>query len=122
MTNKEQIIDCEKKLLLALKYSNINVLDELLHDDLVFTIPTGQTLTKSKEMENYQSGVMTVSEIWASDQIIQSFGDTITVGVTIYLKGKFEAQIIDGKYRYLRVWKLFENTWKVIAGSGVSIQ
>ncbi|MCL6433568.1 MAG: hypothetical protein K6T90_05010 [Leptolyngbyaceae cyanobacterium HOT.MB2.61] len=29
---------------------------------------------------------------------------------------------IDGKFRYLRVWKLFGDNWKVIAGSVVASQ
>ncbi len=65
---------------------------------------------------------MTVSEILATDQIIKSIDNISTVSVTLYLKGKYADQIIDGKFRYLRVWKLFDNSWKVIAGSGFQIQ
>lgn len=41
MTQEEQIIKSEKRLLEAMKTSDINVLDELLHDNLIFNIPTG---------------------------------------------------------------------------------
>ena len=64
---------------------------------------------------------MKVSEIVATDQIITSVEDISTIAVTIHLKAKYGNQIIDGKFRYLRVWKLFDNSWKVIAGSGFSI-
>jgi hypothetical protein len=122
MTQGEQILECEKRLLEAIKTGNIKALDELLHENLIFNIPTGQTITKSIDIENYKSGLMRVSEILATDQIIKSIDDeTTTVAVTIYLKEKYGDQIIDGKFRYLRVWKLFDNSWKVIAGSGFSI-
>jgi hypothetical protein len=122
MTQHEQILESEKRLLEAMKTDNIKVLDELLHENLIFNIPNGQTITKSMDIENYKSGMMRVSEILATDQIIKFIDDeTSTVAVTIYLNGKYGDQMIDGKFRYLRVWKLFDNSWKVIAGSGFSI-
>lgn len=121
MTQETQIIECENRLLEAMKTSDIQVLDELLHNDLVFNIPTGQTITKAADIENYKSGMMVVSEIKASNQIIKLIDETALVTLTIYLKAKYGNQIVDGKFKYLRVWKLFNNKWKVIAGSGFSI-
>ena len=121
MSQHEQIIECEKRLLEALKTGDIKVLDELLHDNLIFNIPTGQTITKAMDIENYRSGILTVSEVSATDQIITSIDDISTVAVTLHLKATYADQIVDGKFRYLRVWKLVGNSWKVIAGSGFQI-
>jgi hypothetical protein len=74
------------------------------------------------DIENYNSGIMTVYDIYTSDQTINTIDNISTVVVTVYLKAKYADQIIDGKFRYLRVWKLFNNSWKVIAGSGFQIQ
>jgi len=122
MTQDQQIIECEKRLLGALKTGDIVVLDELLHDNLIFTIPTGQTITKAMDIENYRSGILTVSEVVATDQIIESVDDFSTVAMTLHLKAKYADQIVDGKFKYLRVWKFADNSWKVIAGSGFQIQ
>jgi hypothetical protein len=122
MTQNEQIIECEKMLLEALKTGDINVLDELIHDHLIFNIPTGQTITKAMDIDNYRSGILVVSEVLATDQIIKSIDDISTVAVTLHLKAKYAGEIVEGKFRYLRVWKLVDNSWKVIAGSGFQIQ
>ena len=121
MTQTDQLIESEKRLIEAMKNSDIKTLDELLYDNLVFIIPTGQIITKSMDLENYQSGSMIISEIVATEQSIKAIDDISTVTLTLFLKGKYEGQIIDGKYKYLRVWKLFDNSWKVIAGSVIPI-
>ncbi|MDI9257901.1 nuclear transport factor 2 family protein [Flavobacterium sedimenticola] len=122
MKQYEQIVECENKLLEAIKTGDIKVLDELLHENLIFNIPTGHTITKEMDIQNYRSGIMTVSEILPSEQIIQITGNISTVAVTVHLKAKYADQVIDGKFRYLRVWQFFDNHWKVIAGSGFQIQ
>ncbi|WP_310377964.1 nuclear transport factor 2 family protein [Flavobacterium sp.] len=121
MTQQQQIIDCEQQLLKAAKSCDIKVLDELLHDDLLFNNPTGQTISKQIYIEKYRPSNMSISKILPSEQIIKIIDDVAIVTVTIYLKAKYADQIIDGNFKYLRVWKLFDKSWKVISGSGFSI-
>ncbi|KIX20220.1 hypothetical protein SY27_13845 [Flavobacterium sp. 316] len=121
MTKEKQIIECENRLLKAMISGDIKILDELLHDSLIFNIPTGQTITKEMDIENYRSGIITVYDILATDQTIKIIENIATVAVTFHLKAKYADQIIDGKFRYLRVWKLFDTSWKIIAGSGIQI-
>lgn len=73
------------------------------------------------DIENYRSGILKVSEITVTEQIIKPIDDIFTVVVTLHLKAKYADQIVDGKFKYLRIWKLFDNSWKVIAGSGFQI-
>lgn len=119
MNIKDQIVENENRLSKAMLESDITVLDELLHNDLLFNIPNGMTVTKNMDLDNYRSGSMIVSSVLSSDQIIKVINDTAVVAVTLVLNGKYGEQTLDGKYRYLRVWKLFDDSWKVIAGSCV---
>jgi len=121
MTKPEQIIECENKLLEAMQNNNAQIIEELLHDDMLFTIPTGQTVTKAMDIENLRSGVMKINQIKASNQTISLIDDTAIVVVSINLKGRYADNLIDANFRYLRVWKLCNNSWKVIAGSGFQI-
>jgi len=120
-THKAQVIDNEKKLLLAMKTNNVELLDQLLHDELLFNGPSGETATKAMDLENYRSGNINLHTLESSDLMLNMVGDDIVVAVTVEIKGNYLGQEIDGKFRYLRIWKLFENNWKVIAGSVVTL-
>jgi len=124
MGNSKEILEivvCEEVLLMAIKESDVERLDLLLHEDLLFTNPMGQTITKKMDMEGYRSGGMKVHHIASQDQIINIIGDTAVVAVSIMLEGSYGEQSLNGEYRYTRVWKSIDGGWKVIAGSCVMI-
>lgn len=120
-STRSQIVECEKVLLIAMQYGNLEKLDQLIHNDLAFVIPSGQVITKAMDLQAYRSKKMIISSIIASEQEIIIFEDTATVTVTIDMKGTYLNQALDGKYRYLRTWKLFGSSWKVIAGSSTPL-
>jgi hypothetical protein len=120
-THKAQVIANEKNLLEGMKTNNVELLDRLLHDDLLFNGPDGKTATKAMDMANYRSGNINLRTVNSSDLMLNAIDDDIVVAVTVEIQGNYLGQEINGKFRYLRVWKLFENDWKVIAGSVVAL-
>jgi hypothetical protein len=120
-TPKTQVIANEKNLLSAMKTNNVELLDQLLHDELLFNGPSGETVTKAMDLENYRSGNINLHTVEPSDLMLNIVGDDVVVAVTVEILGNYLGQEINGKFRYLRVWKLFENNWKVIAGSVVTL-
>jgi len=115
------IIDAENELLNAIKIANVLSLDQLLHDDLLFNLPDGQTITKEFDLNAYRSGKMKIDLLEVSDRIINVIDDSAVVCVTVLLKGTYENQPLDGSFRYVRVWKKFDDSLKVIAGSCVAL-
>lgn len=122
MKPEESVLKSEQRLLTAIKNSDIITLDELIHDDLIFNLPTGQTITKEMDINNYRSGKFKVEEIEATDYVIKAFENCTVVSVMIYLSGFFGEQKVEGKFNYLRVWKYMNDSWKIIAGSGIQIE
>lgn len=121
-TSLEQIRVCEERLIKAFKANDLAVFDELLHDNLLFNLPGGQTVTKAIDLESHRLGLFAVSSILASEQLISLIDNHAVVCVTIDMKGKYLDQLIDGKFRYQRIWKsVGTNNWKVIAGSCIQI-
>jgi len=104
-----------------MKNNDIQSLNELLHQDLFFIIPNGQIVTKSMDLEIYRSGKMKINDIMLTNQEINLIEDSAIVVTTIEMKGHYLDNILDGKYRFIRVWKLFNTKWKIIAGSSTRL-
>ena len=116
-----EIQNCEETLLQAIKENDIEVLDQLLHNDLLFVNPMGQVITKAIDMANYRSGQITIDLIAGSDQIINLINNNAVVTVLIKLKGKYLEHSLDESFQYLRVWTKQEGTWKIIGGSCIKL-
>ncbi|WP_231634864.1 nuclear transport factor 2 family protein [Pedobacter sp. PACM 27299] len=51
MITKNDILNLENQLYDAMKSSNVEMLDKLLHNDLLFIVPSGETITKEMDLE-----------------------------------------------------------------------
>ena len=118
---KSQITENEERILAAIKSSDIKVLDELIHEDLLFTLPNGQLLTKAMDMESHRSGMMQVDALTYSEQEIKILENTAVVSVIVEISGKFMTEPIHQKIRQLRIWKKISEKWMIIAGSSTLI-
>ena len=116
-----EIMAHERKLVEAMKTCNVPLLDSLLHDDLLFNGPTGETATKAMDLANYRSGGIKLRTVESSDPQISFIGDDAVVAITVRIEGDYMGQHIDGRVRYLRVWKATQGAWKVIGGSVVPL-
>jgi ketosteroid isomerase-like protein len=117
-----QVVNAEIELLTAMKNADVSTLEKMLHDDLLFNLPDGQTITKELDLASHRSGKMKIEVLEASDQIINIIGETAVVVVTVLLKGTHDNESLGGVFRYIRVWKQFGESLKVIAGSCIEIK
>ncbi len=69
------------------------------------------------DLDSHRSGNMEIREMTSSEQDIRIINDNALVTKTIDLKGTYSGEYFEGKFRYLRVWKISGGKWKVIAGS-----
>jgi ketosteroid isomerase-like protein len=113
----DQILEAENKLVAAMRISDVSALDELLHDDLLFITPDGQTVTKSMDLDSHRSGTMVVEEALATIELVNLIEDIAVVTILLKAKGKMLGQPLAGEFRYIRIWKRFKSSWKVVGGS-----
>jgi hypothetical protein len=115
--NREDIIEAENKLFKAQLVSDVPMLDLLLHDDLIAVAPTGQVLTKAMDLDAHKAKTMVIEDASTEINEIKITGDTALSIVTMTAKGKMLGTPLEGKFRYFRVWKRFDDTLKVIGAS-----
>ncbi|THD34249.1 nuclear transport factor 2 family protein [uncultured Flavobacterium sp.] len=121
LLTEQKILEIENQLREAMKKSDVEVLEQLLHDDLLFVLPSGEVITKKTDLETHQSGNLILEEITSSIDSIKQIDENVVVTLSSKLKGKMLEQNFEGNFRYLRVWKMFDGQLKVIAGSCVSV-
>lgn len=117
----DQIVQLEEKLITAMLYSDVAVLDQLLHADLIFVNHAGMLITKSEDLAPHLSAELTFSEIVTSDQQITILDDVAVVSVFKHIIGHYQGEEFEIRVRSLRTWKKFESSWMVIAASSVPI-
>ncbi|PSL33687.1 nuclear transport factor 2 family protein [Dyadobacter jiangsuensis] len=119
---KQDVIEAENKLFSAQLVSNVDVLDQLLHNDLIAVAPTGQVLTKQMDLDSHKAKTMIIEDASTIIDEIKIAGDTALSIVTMTAKGKMMGTPLEGKFRYFRVWKRFDDELKVIGASFMQLQ
>lgn len=113
----EDVIEAENQLFSAQRVSDVELLDQLLHDDLMAVAPTGDMVTKAMDLASHQSKTMVIEDASTEIDANKITGDTALSIVTMTAKGKMMGTLVEGKFRYFRVWKRFDGALKVIGAS-----
>lgn len=121
MIDKDQILKLEDELAKAIQSSNNYTLDKLLHTDLLFISPNGETITKEMDLAFHRSGTMVVEELNPAIEQINLIENTAVVVVVYDTKGKMLGNPIQGRFRYIRIWSSFDGNLKVIGGSCIQL-
>ncbi len=115
--DKNEIIQYENRLLEAIKAGDVVTLDKLLYDELLFISPGGQSITKQMDLASHRSGNMKVERLTPTFEEVRITGDNAIVVVVYDTRGTMLGNPIEGRFRYIRIWKQFDNGLKVIGGS-----
>jgi hypothetical protein len=121
MDNKltaNSILEQENKLYSAIKDGNITALDQLLHDDLLFILPSGETITKEIDLNTYRDGALKVDELLPEIENLNIIDDMAVITLNMKLNGKFNDVPFEANFRYIRFWKKFGDEIRVVGGSG----
>ena len=116
-TIEQPIIDAEERLRRAMLRSDVQALDELLAEDLVFTNHLGQVLGKRDDLDAHRSGIVTIRELIPSERVLRVHGPVAVVSVRVRLVGSYAGQPSEADFRFTRVWaESPQGTWRVLAG------
>lgn len=106
----------EARLINAMKSSNVDELDKLIHDDLIFSVPSGKSVDKKADLIAYRSGKMKVDVLDVLERDMVDYDSCIAVSVVVKLEGSYDGKAFNGRFRFLRVWKCEGGNCQVITG------
>jgi ketosteroid isomerase-like protein len=113
-----QIRDGEAQLYAAMRASNVDELDRLIADDLLFVGPTGELATKEMDLELHRTGGTQFAEFVPKALEIRVWSDQFAFVVAqIFLSGTYLGNAFAGDYCYTRVWRKGERGWQIAGGS-----
>ena len=118
---RKDVVEAENKLFSAQLISNVEILDQLLHNDLIAITPTGQVVNKEMDLSSHKAKTMIIEDASTEIDDIKIIGDTAISTIIMKAKGKMLGTPVEGTFRYLRVWKRFDNVLKVIAATIVQL-
>lgn len=117
LIKREEVEEAESKLFAAQLVSDVTVLDQLLHDELIAVAPTGQIVSKEMDLNAHKAKTMIIEVASTEIDDIKISGDTALSIVSMKAKGKMMGTPLEGTFRYFRVWKRFDGGLKVIGAS-----
>lgn len=119
---KSEILKLEEDLRQAMLKNDVEKLNQLIDDSLVFVGPDGNIATKQMDLDAHKNNIQTMTEMIPREQSMQQIKDDfVVVTVKMEIAGTYANFDISGSYRYLRIWKKINDSWKIVAGSVVKI-
>jgi ketosteroid isomerase-like protein len=119
---EQHIRHLERRLRDAMLGSNLDELNALLAEDLVFTDHLGGLWGKQDDLDAHRSGVIKVKTVAASDERVRLLDGVAIVNVRLEISGTFGSTEASGAFRFTRVWMpARDGQWQVVAAHSTLI-
>ena len=112
----------EAALRAAMLANDVDTLDRLLDDRLVFTALDGSVIGKQDDLDAHRARRLRLARLDPSDWRIVRCGTTAAVSVRMETEGLFDGAPVGGAVRYTRVWCERDGAWRIVAGHMSAVQ
>ncbi|VWD00905.1 nuclear transport factor 2 family protein [Burkholderia lata] len=106
----------ETALRAAMLANDVEALDALLDDDLVFTVPTGQVISKEDDLTAHRAKLLRLDRLDVQETRACAIGEMILTTTQATLAGHFDGAAFGGVFAYTRLWRRSPAGWRVVAG------
>ncbi len=109
--------DAETRMLAAMLTSDVDALDALIADELVFTLPDGSSTGKQADLEAHRTGATRFERLDVQERNSHREGDSGTTETRVHAVVLWQGARIESALTYRRTWRLIDGDWQVVAGS-----
>ena len=109
------VLAAERALQAAMRASDVDALDELLHPDLLAVGPDGRLADKADDLGAHASGVFRIDALDEEELRVRVVGETAVTFVVLRVRGAIADEDVSGRMRYTRTWTRDGGTWRVVA-------
>ncbi|MBR8212815.1 nuclear transport factor 2 family protein [Burkholderia cenocepacia] len=100
----------------AMLANDVEALDALLDDDLVFTVPTGQVISKEGDLAVHRAKLLRLDTLDVIEMRASAVDEMILTTTRAALAGRFDGAAFTGMFAYTRLWRRSGAHWRVVAG------
>jgi ketosteroid isomerase-like protein len=116
VSSNHPILLYETQLREAQLAGDVNALDRLIDDALIFTTLEGTVVGKTDDLDLHRSGQLRITRMNPIEHHIVDLGTTVVVAVKMDAEASVDGAVFSGKLRYTRVWCERPGGWRVVAG------
>ena len=113
-TNADMIIDLDRKRMQAMAAKDIDTLDTLLAEDLVYTHSSARLDTKQTLMGNMKSGATVYSSVQPFDVKAQDLGDVVILTGSARIKVSSQGKQQDFGVRFTDAYAKRNGRWQMV--------
>ena len=112
-----EIVALEGELRRAQLAADVDALDRLIDEDLLFVGPNGEPATKAEDLAAHASGIVRFREHDPEDMRIRMVGaDVAVVSLRTRLVVEVHSVTHRGTFAYTRVWHRQGERWRIVGG------
>src|SRR6266567_9159304 len=114
----DEIREVERQLQQAMVKNDVQALERLIHDDLVFIDVEGNVQGKHDDIESHASGAVVQTAVeFVEEPVMQLHGENAIVAVKAYVQVQLQRKHVEAHCSYLRVWLFQDERWQIISGA-----
>ena len=105
----------EYRLCRAMLASNVDELDALLDDQLIFVDAAGTVWSKADDLAAHRNGQQRIDRLEITEQSVRILEKSAVTLTRVSLSGVFNQVPFAGSLRYTRMWAETSTGWRIVA-------
>lgn len=116
MQNDQDVSASEERLRAAMIAGDVQALSELIDENLVFTGPMGNVMTKEEDLEAHRKRHLQIRRLDLFETALHPVYDIVVTTTKARLEATYIEHPVSGIFAYTRIWRSGEHGWRVVAG------